>query len=58
MKSQLTKVTSILEDTKFKYTQLEKYKNINKGELFQTKEHLEKLYSIIDKLDDKFFGPN
>lgn len=38
---------------KLKFTQLLKYDSIVKGENFQTKQNLEKLYIRTDKLDEE-----
>ena len=53
LRSKLTMVTSELETTKLQYTKLDKYNTIVKGELRQTKKHVEKLYSNIKKLDEQ-----
>ena len=45
LRSQLSKVTSELESIKLEYVELEKYNSIVKGELMQTKQQLEKLYT-------------
>ena len=48
LKSKLTKLTFELQ-----FTKLEKYNTILKAELLQTNQHLEKLYSDTEKLDEQ-----
>ena len=51
LRSQLSKVTSELESIKLEYARLEKYNTIVKGELMQTKQQLEKLYTSSEKIE-------
>ena len=50
LRSQLSKVTSELETIKLEYAELEKYNTIVKGELMQTKQQLEKLYTSSENI--------
>ena len=53
LRSQLSQVTSELDFIKIQHIELEKYNTIVKGELTQTKQQLEKLYSSSGKIDEK-----
>ena len=53
LRSQLSKVTSELESIKLEYAKLEKYNTIVKGELMQTKQKLEKLYTSNEKIEEQ-----
>ena len=55
LRSQLSQVTSKLDSIKMEHVELEKYNTIVKGELTQTKQQLEKLYTSNDKIDEKMF---
>lgn len=44
-----------LQSSKLQYAELEKYNAIVKEELTQSKQHLKKLYSIIEKLGKKIY---
>ena len=53
LRSQLSQVPFELDSIKIEHTKLEKYNIIVKGELTQTKQKLEKLYSSSEKIDEK-----
>ena len=55
LRSQLSQVTSQLDYIKIEHAELEKYNIIVKGELTQSKQQIEKLYSSNDKLDEKMY---
>ena len=42
-----------METIKIEYAKLEKYNNIVKGELMQTKQQLEKLYTSSEKIEEQ-----
>ena len=52
LRSQLSKETSELESIKLEHVELEKYNTIMKGELVQTKQQLEKLYTNSEKIEE------
>lgn len=52
MSAQHRKVKSKLDDSKLKSKELEKYTNISKGGIIETRLHLEKLYTSAQKLDE------
>ena len=53
LRSQLSKVTSELESIKLEYAKLEKYNTIVKGELMQTKQQFDKLYTSSENIKEK-----
>ena len=53
LRSQLSQVTSELDFIKIKHAKLEKNNLVVKGELTQTKQQLEKLYSSSDKIGEQ-----
>lgn len=48
-------MTSILDSIKIEHEKLDKYNIIVKGELTQTKQWLEKLYTSFEKIDEHIF---
>ena len=53
LRSQLSKVTFELETIKLEYAELEKYNTIMKGELTQSKQQLEKLYTSSENIEEQ-----
>ena len=52
LRSQLKKVTFELESIKLEHAELQKYNTIVKGDLVQTKQQLERLYTSSDKIEE------
>ena len=47
-----------IEDSKYKYQGLERYNRIIKGELVETKKHIERLHSSTKKLNEQLKKQN
>lgn len=55
LRSQLSKLTFELESMKLEHVELEKYKTIVKGELVQTKQQVDKLYTSSEKIEEQIY---